>query len=261
MMTRFFNSMKFILGLKKEMTQIFNKDSGDVIPVTLVKAGPCRIVKIKSKNFKDGYDAVTLGLTGKKKLSRRELGQIKDLGNLAYIKEFRTDQLAELKRGDTITVEIFEVGDKVKVVGNSKGKGFQGVVKRYGFHGQRATHGTKDQERAPGSIGPTEPARVFPGMRMPGHMGAQRVTIKNLEIVKIDPVKNELYIKGAIPGARNGLVMISCPGELKIKKQEEVKPEKAEDKKETAPKAEQEKDKPTEDKSVEKDKQDKKEEK
>ena len=153
---------------------------------------------------------------GKKKLSKADTGQVKDLGNLQYLKEFRTDDLAELKIGDTISVNTFDPGDKVKVVGTSKGKGFQGVVKRHGFHGQRATHGTKDQERAPGSIGATEPARVFPGMKMPGHMGAERVTVKNLQIVKIDSEKDELYIKGALPGARGSLLMISGQGELKV---------------------------------------------
>ncbi len=235
--------MKFILGQKQSMTQIFNHN-GDVIPVTLVKAGPCRIIKVKTADSKDGYSAVSLGLPGNKKLSKRDLGQIKDLGNLQYIKEFRTDELADLKSGDTISVQAFEPGDKVKVIGVSKGKGFQGVVKRHGFHGQTATHGTKDQERAAGSIGPTEPARVFPGMRMPGHMGAQQVSVKNLEIVKIDPDKNELYIKGAVPGARNGLLMISCPGELKVNQTQPDKPTK--EHKNQEPKEEIKEDKPQE---------------
>ena len=214
----FKKTMKFILGIKKQMTQIFNPESGDVIPVTVINAGPCRVVRIKTSDSKDGYSSVILGLGGKKKLSKRELGPIKDLGNLSYIKEFRSDELKDLKRGDTITVDAFEVGDKVKVVGISKGKGFQGVVKRYGFHGHPGTHGTKDQERSPGSIGPTAPARVFPGMRMAGHMGAERVTVKNLAIAKIDHEKNELYIKGAIPGAKSGLLLLSCAGALKIQK-------------------------------------------
>jgi len=209
--------MKFILGTKKSMTQIFS-DDGDVIPVTILKAGPCPVVKIKTKEGKDGYSSVTLGLSGKKKLGKRELGQIKDLGNLEYLKEFRTEELENIKRGDMVSVTTFEVGDKVKVIGTSKGKGFQGVVKRHGFHGQSKTHGTKDQERAPGSIGPTEPARVFPGMRMPGHMGAEQVTVKNLEVAKIDEQNNELYLKGAVPGGKNGLLMISGEGELKIDK-------------------------------------------
>ncbi len=207
--------MKFILGQKKGMTQIFNEQTGDVIPVTVVKAGPCPIIRLKKADDKDGYNAVVVGLSGKKKLGKRDLGQAKGLGNLQYIKEFRIDELDGLNAGQIVQVDAFQVGDRVKVVGTSKGKGFQGVVKRHGFHGQHATHGTKDQERAPGSIGATEPARVFPGMKMPGHMGVQRVTVKNLEIVKIDPQKHELYIKGAVPGAKGGLLMISCPGELK----------------------------------------------
>lgn len=207
--------MKFILGQKKAMTQIFTED-GTVIPVTVVSAGPCSVVRIKKSESSDGYNAVVLGLVGKKKLSKRELGQARNLGNLQYIKEFRTDELGELKSGDSLSVSTFEVGDKVKVIGTSKGKGFQGVVKRHGFHGQKATHGTKDQERVPGSIGATEPARVFPGMRMPGHMGNARVTIKNLEIVQIHPETNELFIKGAVPGSRGGLLLITADGELKV---------------------------------------------
>lgn len=217
--------MKFILGQKQEMTQIFKEDSGDVIPVTRVSAGPCPIIRIKEQDSSDGYHAAVIGLTGKKKMGKRDLGQTKGLGNLQYIKEFRLVDPLEAKIGDLIKVDTFGVGDKVKVVGISKGKGFQGVVKRHGFHGQQATHGTKDQERAPGSIGPTEPARVFPGMRMPGHMGSQQVTVKNLEIIKIDIDKNELFIKGAIPGARHGLLMLSATGDLKLTQSEAPKEE------------------------------------
>ncbi len=213
--------MKFILGQKKEMTQIFKDDTGDVIPVTRIVAGPCPIIRLKNKSGADGYNAAVIGLVGKKKMGKRDLGQSKGLGNLQYIKEFRLDEALDSPIGSVIKVGTFEVGDKVKVVGFSKGKGFQGVIKRHGFHGQQATHGTKDQERAPGSIGATEPARVFPGMRMPGHMGSRQVTVKNLEIIKIDTNKNELYIKGAVPGSKNGLLMISAGGELKLNLNEE----------------------------------------
>lgn len=202
------------------MTQLFD-EAGNCIPVTLVNAGPCRVVKIKTQDSKDGYAAIVLGLPGEKKLNKSRLGQVRELGNLQYIREFRTDETEQLKIGDTVTAQIFEPGDKLKIVGTSKGKGFQGVVKRHGFHGHSATHGTKDQVRAPGSIGPTEPARVFPGMRMPGHMGAAQVTVKNLAVVKVDKEKNQLYIKGAIPGARGSLVMISAGGEFKINRSEE----------------------------------------
>jgi len=208
--------MKFILGQKQEMTQIFKEDSGDVIPVTRISAGPCSIIRVKKQDAPDGYNAAVIGLVGKKKMGKRDLGQTKGLGNLQYIKEFRLIDPLEAQAGDLIKVDTFEIGDRVKVIGISKGKGFQGVVKRHGFHGQQATHGTKDQERAAGSIGSTDPARVFPGMRMPGHMGAQQITVKNLEVIKIDIVKNEIFIKGAIPGARQGLLMISTDGELKL---------------------------------------------
>ena len=208
--------MKFILGKKQEMTQIFKEDTGDVIPVTRISAGPCPVIRLKKSDDKDGYNAAVIGLSGKKKIGKRDLGQAKGLGNLQYIKEFRLSESLEATSGDLIKVDTFNVGDRVKVVGVSKGKGFQGVVKRYGFHGQQATHGTKDQERAPGSIGPTEPARVFPGMRMPGHMGSQQVTIKNLEIVKIDLEKNELFVKGAVLGSKNVLLMISATCDIKL---------------------------------------------
>lgn len=210
--------MKFILGKKIEMSQLFD-EKGDVIPVTLVQAGPCTVIQIK-KEDKDGYLAVQIGFDKKKKLSKALKGHLKGLEDFRFIKEFRTDD--QVKRGDNITVDIFNVGDKVKVTANSKGKGFQGVVKRHGFHGSPATHGHKDQLRMPGSIGASEPARVFEGMRMPGHMGAERVTVKNLAIAKIDSEKNILYIKGAVPGARGSLVMIQGEGELKIN-QKEVK--------------------------------------
>jgi large subunit ribosomal protein L3 len=199
-----------------------------------VKAGPCPIVRVKHADDKDGYDAAVIGLPGSKKMGKRDLGQARGLGNLQYLREFRVSETDKIQAGRIIKVDTFEKGDKVKVIGISKGKGFQGVVKRHGFHGQKATHGTKDQERAPGSIGATEPARVFPGMRMPGHMGQQRVTIKNLEIVKVDVEKNELYIKGAVPGSRGGLLMISADGELKLSDSSADKPAK-EEKKEEAP--------------------------
>ena len=208
--------MKFILGQKKEMTQIFKADTGEVIPVTRVIAGPCPVIRLKRQDAADGYNAAVIGLVGRKKMGKRDLGQTKGLGNLQYIKEFKLDSPLDIAAGSVIKVDAFTIGDKVKIVGTTKGKGFQGVIKRHGFHGQQATHGTKDQERAPGSIGATEPARVFPGMRMPGHMGSRQVTIKNLEIIKIDVEKNELYVKGAVPGAKNSLLIISSEGELKI---------------------------------------------
>jgi len=212
--------MKFILGKKIEMSQLFDQD-GDVVPVTIVECGPCKVTQIKTED-RDGYSAVQIGFGKKKKLSKPLKGHLKGLGDFRWIREFRIknkenkDILNNLKRGDKITVDIFEEGDKVKVTGISKGKGFQGVVKRHSFHGSPASHGHKDQLRMPGSIGATEPARVFKGKKMPGHMGSERVTIKNLEIVKIDKDKNLLYLRGAVPGTRGSLVMIQ--GEKEIKK-------------------------------------------
>ena len=182
--------MKFILGQKLEMSQVYKED-GNVVPVTLVQAGPCTVVKVKKEEDKDGYDSVQVGYGTKKKLNKALAGQLKGLENFRFIKEFRTKEEG-LERGKKITVEVFEPGDVVHVSGISKGKGFQGVVKRHGFHGSPATHGHKDQLRMPGSIGATDAARVFKGRRMPGQMGNQQATIRNLEIVEVDKEKNPL---------------------------------------------------------------------
>jgi len=209
------------------MSQIFN-EKGEVIPVTLVNAGPCLITQVKKKDSKDKYSAVQIGFDKKKSLSKAVKGHLKDLENFRWLKEFRlnpkteqegstqSDGANKLKRGDKITVETFEIKDKIKITGVSKGKGFQGVVRRHGFHGSPASHGHKDQLRLGGSIGATDPARVFKGKKMPGHMGSEQITVKNLEIIKIDKEKNILYVKGAVPGARNSLVLIQGEGELKI---------------------------------------------
>ncbi|MFA5075817.1 MAG: 50S ribosomal protein L3 [Patescibacteria group bacterium] len=201
--------MQAILGKKVNMTQKFSPD-GTVTPVTAVLAGPCVVTQVRTKE-KDTYEAVQLGFGVKKHPTKSEAGHTKDLGNLAYLCEFRAEndsKLAEIKRGDKVTVANFSQGDVVQVVGTSKGKGFQGVVKRHHFHCQNKTHGHKDQNRMPGSIGDTGPQRVFKGKRMAGHMGDERVTIKNLKIIDIDQTKNLLYIQGALPGARNGLLEI-----------------------------------------------------
>jgi len=206
--------MKFILGKKVEMSQIFD-EKGNVIPVTLIKAGPCKVSQVKNGE-KDGYKAIQIGYDKRKKMTSALKGHLKDLGEFAHIREFRTEEIGDLKRGDNITVGTFEIGEKVKVTGTSKGKGFQGVVKRHGFHGSPASHGHKDQLRMPGSIGATEPARVFKGKKMGGHMGNERISVKNLEIIKIDLENNILYVKGAIPGRRGSMVMVSADGELKV---------------------------------------------
>ena len=202
--------MKFILGKKLEMTQKF-VDDGTVVPVTAVLVGPCVITQIRTTK-KDGYNAIQIGFLTKNKLNKPETGHLKDLDKFRYLREFRIDNFDNkegLKRGDKISVENFEIGDMVQVSGISKGKGFQGVVRRHGFSGSPASHGHKDQLRMPGSIGATGPARVFKGMRMPGHMGDKRITVKNLKVIEIDKDKNIIFIKGAVPGARNGLVEIS----------------------------------------------------
>lgn len=197
--------MKCILGKKVEMTQTW-AENGRVIPVTIVKAGPCTVTQVKTDE-KDGYCAIQLGFGAKKKMTKPMRGHLKDLPQMRWLRECKIGK-EEVKRGDTIDVGVFEPGDKVKVIGTSKGKGFQGVVKRHGFHGSPASHGHKDQLRMPGSIGATDAARVFKGTRMGGHMGSDRVTITNLEIVEVDKEKGQLLVKGAIPGARNSLVMI-----------------------------------------------------
>ena len=222
--------MKFIIGKKIAMTQIF-RENGVVVPVTKVLAGPCIVTQIKSKE-KDNNDSVQLGFGEQKvfRLNKPKKGHLKDINlndnknkTVRHLHEFKNDN--DLKRGDNFGVEIFTEGEKIQVTGFSKGRGFQGVVKRHGFHGSPASHGHKDQLRMPGSIGATDAARVFKGTRMAGHMGDEQVTVKNLEIVKIDIENNELYLKGAIPGARNGVIyLFTKEGKIESKK-EEIKKE------------------------------------
>jgi len=197
--------MKFILGKKIKMQQKF-KENGEVIPLTVIKAGPCLVTQIKSKD-KEGYQAVQIGFEEKKKVNKSLKGHLKGLSSFQYIKEFRTKEL-KFDRGDKIDVSIFQSGEKVEISGTSKGKGFQGVVKRHGFAGSPKTHGHKDQLRMPGSIGSTAPSRVFKGTRMAGRMGGERVTVKNIEVAEVIPEKNLLLVKGAVPGARNSLLEI-----------------------------------------------------
>jgi len=225
--------MKFILGKKLEMTQIF-QDDGRAVPVTKIQAGPCTVAQIRT-NDKDGYQAVQFGYGVKKEknTSKSVCGHLKGLENFRYLKEMRVtaDEEMNLKRGNIVDLNSFVEGDKVSVTANSKGRGFQGVVKRYGFSGSLKTHGHKDQHRMPGSIGATGPAHVFKGTRMGGHMGDEQVTIKNLTVIKVDPVKSILYVEGAVPGARNGLVIIKGDGELRVlsdKKQDMITDNKEE---------------------------------
>lgn len=200
--------MKFLLGTKIGMTQVF-RDDGTVVPVTRVHAGPCVVTQVKTKE-KDGVRAVQIGFGSQKlfRLNKAAQGHLKDLEPVRFLRDFSIAEDEAVSRGDQLTVSVFTPGDVVDVIGTSKGKGFQGVVKRHGFSGAKKTHGNKDQLRMPGSIGSTGPQRVFKGMRMAGRMGDERVTVKNLEIVEIKPETNELLIKGAIPGARGGVIAI-----------------------------------------------------
>ncbi len=187
------------------MSQIWKEDK--VIPVTLIQAGPAVVTQVRIKE-KDGYDAVQVGFDAtKKRLNKPMKGYLKDLGNFRHLKEFKVGD-SKFKVGDVLDASQFSEGDKVKVSGLNKGRGFQGVVKRYGFHGGPKTHGQKDRLRAPGSIGATTPQRVMPGKKMAGRMGQERKTIKNLEIAGIDKEKNILMVKGAVPGMRGTIVEI-----------------------------------------------------
>jgi large subunit ribosomal protein L3 len=194
--------MRFILGKKVKMSQIFDKE-GNCIPVTIVEAGPCYVTQLKTKE-KDGYEAVQIGF---ERLKEKKITKSKQKKPFRYLKEFRDDP-KNYQLGQEINVSIFKEGDLVSVSGVSKGKGFQGGVKRWGFSGRPSTHGTKHEERTLGSVGASTPSRVIKGKKMPGRTGGERVTIKNLEIVKIEPEKNLLYIKGAVPGSRGSLLEI-----------------------------------------------------
>jgi len=202
--------MKFILGLKLGISQIFD-EKGNVVPVTLIEAGPCIVTQVKTKE-KDGYWAVQIGFGEAKKVTKAIAGHLKKLGKLLFLREFRNQEPKidgrELKRGDKIDVSVFKEGDKVKVSGLSKGKGFAGVVKRWHFRGRSATHGTKHELRTPGSVGSSFPERVVKGKKMPGRMGFERVTVKNLKVFKVDPENNLLAIKGAVPGRKGTLLEI-----------------------------------------------------
>ncbi len=204
--------MKFILGKKLHMTQVFDKD-GKVIPVTAVTAGPAIVTQIKTVAT-DGYNAVQVGF-GKKsarKVNKAQKGHFKDLGSFLFVKEFRIEGEPAVKVGDAIDTSAFAEGDIVEISATSKGKGFQGVVKRHGFHGGPRSHGQKHSEREPGSIsgGTREGGRVPKGMRMAGRMGSDRVTLKGVAIVGIDAEKNEILLKGAVPGRRGTLVEIKA---------------------------------------------------
>jgi large subunit ribosomal protein L3 len=202
--------VKGLIGKKIGMTQIFDED-GLAIPVTVIEAGPCYVTQVRSVE-KDGYTAVQLGFSEAKpkRLTGGQLGHLKrnNLPPLRYLREFRVKN-PDVQEGDQVTVAVFVPGEKVDVVGTSKGKGFQGAVKRYHFAGGPRTHGASDRERAPGSNNAgTTPGRVYKGSRRPGHMGNDRVTSQSLKVVLVDPERNLIGVLGSVPGARGGLVMV-----------------------------------------------------
>ncbi|MBI2024099.1 50S ribosomal protein L3 [Candidatus Giovannonibacteria bacterium] len=198
---------KLMLAKKIQMSQIFD-EAGNVLPVTILRAGPLTVTQVKTKE-KDKYEAVQLGFGSKKEknISKPVRGHLKDLGSFAWLKEVKNAD-GGYKRGDKIDVTIFKEGENVNVRSLSKGKGFQGAVKRHGFRGGSRTHGQKHSEREVGSIGATWPQRVIKGKRMPGRMGGKRVTVKNLKIVKIDSENNLLYVSGALPGGNGSFVEV-----------------------------------------------------
>jgi large subunit ribosomal protein L3 len=195
------------LGKKIGMTQIFRED-GRVVPVTVIEAGPCVVTQVKTTET-DGYEAVQLGFGDVKRRNKPLSGHLKDSRLSRYLREVTADDTSEFEVGQTIGVDIFQAGEKVDVIGRSKGRGFAGVMKRWGFAGGPRTHGQSDRMRAPGSIGGgTTPGKVYKGLKMGGHMGDRRITVKGLEIIRVDAERNLLLVKGGIPGAPNSLVQI-----------------------------------------------------
>lgn len=201
---------KGIIGRKIGMTQIFD-EKGNVIPVTVINAGPCVVTQKKTVE-KDGYSAVQLGFSDieERKLSKPKQGQFKKAGvsYKRYLAEFKLDNAESMNVGDVITADTFEVGEKVDISGTTKGRGFSGAIKRWGLHRLRMTHGTGPVHRQSGSMGVIDPARIFKNKKMAGQYGNEKVTILNLEVVKIDAEKNLIAVKGAVPGSRGGIVFV-----------------------------------------------------
>ena len=201
-----------LIGKKIGMSQIFDAN-GKVIPVTLVLAGPCTVIQKKGIDT-DGYSSIQLGFEEipERKTAKPQQGHFKkyNVKYFRHLREFRISTSDEINAGDVLDVNIFQANEKIKVTGISKGKGFQGVVKRHGFAGFITSHGTHESFRGPGSVGQcAQPSRIFKGQKMPGHMGSDKVTVKNLRVIKIDAERNLLMIKGAVPGSRNSIVYLS----------------------------------------------------
>lgn len=203
--------MKGIIGRKVGMTQVFD-DVGNAIPVTVIQAGPCYVTQVRTSD-KDGYTAVQLGFSEAKpqRMTKGQLGHLQrnNLPALKYLREFRVHGDLDVAEGAEIKADVFAKGERVDVIGKSKGRGFAGTIKRHGFHRQPKTHGQSDRERAPGSVGQTtNPGRVFKGLKMAGRMGNDRVTAQNLEVVVVDAERNVIAVRGSVPGANGGIVVI-----------------------------------------------------
>jgi len=200
-----------LLGKKVGMTHVFD-ERGRAIPVTVIQAGPCVVTYVRTA-ARDGYDSVQLGFDESKRLSKPELGHLKNLPPMRHLREVPGSPDDDVQVGANVNVDIFSAGETVKVTGTSKGKGFAGVMKRHGFKGGPKTHGQSDRARAPGSIGAgTYPGKVFKGHKMAGRMGGTRVTVGGLRVVQVDAERNLLLVKGAVPGAANGLLLIKKTG-------------------------------------------------
>jgi len=204
--------MKGIIGRKVGMTQLLT-GGGAVVPVTIIEAGPCYVTQIKTREV-DGYTAIQLGfdVTEQKRLTKGQWGHLRrsDLPALRVLREIRTGDVAEYTLGQELLADVFAPGERVDVMGISKGRGFQGGIKRHGFHRGPRTHGQSDRLRAPGALSSgTTPGRVYKGKRMAGHMGNVPVTVSNLRVVLVDPERNLLAVRGAVPGAKGGLLLIT----------------------------------------------------
>ena len=205
-------AVRGIVGKKIGTTQVFD-DVGEAVSVTAIVAGPCTVTGVKSIQ-RDGYENVQLGYEEVRRLNRPRRGHLAEVGKLfRYLREVEADDIAEIQVGQQIDAGLFQKGDMVDAIGFSKGRGFAGGVKRHGFHGGPKTHGQSDRHRAPGSIGAgSTPGRVIKGLKMAGHMGNARVTVRNLKVMESDPDRNLLLLKGAVPGAHNSLLIIRRSG-------------------------------------------------
>jgi large subunit ribosomal protein L3 len=198
-------SIEGIFGRKIGMTTLF-EEGGDAVPVTVIETTPNVVVQVKTRDS-DGYEAVQIGFGERKRVNSPMKGHLRDLGKFRLLREVRVDDIAKWEVGQKVGCEIFEAGDLVDVSGATKGRGFTGVVKRHGFHGGPKTHGQSDRHRAPGSIGSgTTPGKVWKGMRMAGHMGTLQATVKSLKVIRTDPDRGVLFVRGSVPG-NNGIIV------------------------------------------------------